>query len=51
MSLNIDFYKIDSVFNEVIKTHCFNHFLLRTDTMSYHKHIGNLGYVYSPIDI
>jgi hypothetical protein len=25
--------------------------LLRTDTMSYHKHIGNLGYVYSPIDI
>ena len=51
MSLNIEFYKIDSIFDEIIKTNCFHSSLFRTTIMSYHKHIGNLGYVYIPIYI
>ncbi len=51
MSLNIKFYKIDSIFDDIIETNGFHGRLFRTTTMSYHKHIGNLRYIYIPTHI
>ena len=37
MSLHIDFYKIDGIFDKIIKTHCFHSSLFRSTIVSYHE--------------